>query len=101
MDHGILANTLMALLRGRLNSHEESHVKVDSQTHEWLDTPAMFVSHRVNCEEDHAKSLLVTVRLTQRCSTVLVEAHVWLTGAQDGHVSERDAEETIVGERGD
>lgn len=94
---GILADALVAVYCLCLHSDEQSDVKVDSKTKQWLNTFAVFVSHGVNREEHHPQCLLVAVRLAQRCSSILVEANVRCTSAQNRHVRECHTQETIVG----
>ena len=79
MDVGVLSNRLMALLWRNFNSHKQTDVEVDRQRNERLHTLTMLVRHRVDSVQDHAKSLLMAVRLTKGRCTVLVEADVRLT----------------------
>ena len=78
------------------NADEQSNIEVDSQRHQGLNLQAMLVCHRVDCIKDHSQGHFMAVFLADGGRTVLVEAHVWLTGTEDGHVSESDTKQPTV-----
>ena len=81
MNVRVFADTLMALLRCSLYSHEQANVEVDSQGNKRLNTLSMLVRHGIYRVEYHAKSLLVAVRPSQGSCSILIEANVGLTRA--------------------
>ena len=71
----------MTLLGCNLDPHEQTHVEVDSEGDERLNTLAVLVGHCVYRVQYHAKGLFMAVRPSQGRRSILIEANVRLTCA--------------------